>query len=282
MLPQPSDEMPASADQQQGSHVHPPHMRPAPMGSTTKDIVDEMSLEDDWLHDFYKECGREVTLAYTTLNQMKNWAIAIQAALIAAVVSLTRPTPGGAAGQVELAMLVAAVLAFLYTLRFFVRAILCYINLLRWNRLQSGIVALRLMKGLSATQSLEAEKRLIRDIQTFYHGWKATVPRAVQLVANLKLGFGLLLATPLLVMIYCAIVLPVSSLAVGFVAFGVGGTVIEAIDFFSNRYFDDPARSAMRRPTKEQVFPTPQSRKWYVWSWVVNLGISALLAWLVS
>ncbi len=40
------------------------------------------SFDDAWLHDFYKECGREATLAYTTLNQMKNWAMVIAAAAL--------------------------------------------------------------------------------------------------------------------------------------------------------------------------------------------------------
>jgi hypothetical protein len=241
-----------------------------------------LNFDDPWLHDFYKECGREVTLAYTTLNQMKNWAIVIQAAIIAAVVSLTRSSPDSG-GHSEVAVLVAAVLAFLFTVRFFVRAILCYINLLRWNRLQAGIVAVKLFKGEpSATQSSQAEKKLVSDIETYYHGWKSTIPRSVQLVANLKLGFGLLLATPLLVMMYCAIVVPVSPLAVGFVAFGFGGTAIEAVDFFTNGRFDDVKRSAKRKASKEEVFPTPRARQWYVWSWVANLGLSALLAWLAS
>lgn len=39
-------------------------------------------LDDKWIENFYKECGREVTLAYTTLNQMKNWAIVIAGALL--------------------------------------------------------------------------------------------------------------------------------------------------------------------------------------------------------
>ncbi len=46
---------------------------------------------DTWIEHFYKECGREVTLAYTTLNQMKNWAIAIVAAFVSALVTLGKP-----------------------------------------------------------------------------------------------------------------------------------------------------------------------------------------------
>src|SRR5947199_10747156 len=95
---------------------------------------DQPALDDAWLRDFYKECGREVTLAYTTLNQMKNWAIVVQAAIIASVASFGRAllqSPKNEADpDLSVAIVIGAVLAYLFTLRFFVRAILCYINLL--------------------------------------------------------------------------------------------------------------------------------------------------------
>ena len=57
-----------------------------------------------WLHDFYKECGREATLAYTTLNQMKNWAMVIAAAALSGLPfgskSSEYPTPIMFAGSV--------------------------------------------------------------------------------------------------------------------------------------------------------------------------------------
>ena len=102
------------------------------------------NLEDDWLHDFYKECGREVTLSYTTLNQMKNWAIVVQGTIIASVAGFGRSllTSGDTSTSREIgtAVVIGAVLAHLFTIRFMVRSMLCYINLLRWNVLQSAIV----------------------------------------------------------------------------------------------------------------------------------------------
>src|SRR6202035_267743 len=85
-------------------------------------------LDEAWLHDFYKECGREATLAYTTLNQMKNWAMVIAAAALSGLPfgskSSDYPTP---------IMFAGSVIVYTFVLRFFIRAILCYINLIRWN-----------------------------------------------------------------------------------------------------------------------------------------------------
>src|SRR5437899_12327207 len=92
---------------------------------------DQPALDDAWLRDFYKECGREITLAYTTLNQMKNWAMVIAGAVLSGLAF------GSAAGTYPTKpMFIGVVIAFAFTLRFFIRAILCYINLSRWNTLQ--------------------------------------------------------------------------------------------------------------------------------------------------
>jgi hypothetical protein len=39
-------------------------------------------------------------------------------------------------------------------------------------------------------------------IANYYHGWHATVGRANQLTSNLKLGFGLMIALPLLALMW--------------------------------------------------------------------------------
>src|SRR5712692_7160109 len=62
----------------QGSEGAPTvSIEPAPMSENEDNF-------EKWVENFYKECGRETTLAYTTLNQMKNWAMVIAAAFISA------------------------------------------------------------------------------------------------------------------------------------------------------------------------------------------------------
>lgn len=49
---------------------------------TVKETAPPPELDKAWVETFYRECGREVTLAYTTLNQMKNWAMTVVAAAL--------------------------------------------------------------------------------------------------------------------------------------------------------------------------------------------------------
>jgi hypothetical protein len=68
----------------------------------------------------------------------------VQGTIIAAVAAFIRSNPtGGADGStlpLAFPVVVGSVLAYVFTLRFFVRALLCYINLARWNTLQSAIL----------------------------------------------------------------------------------------------------------------------------------------------
>src|SRR5579863_6802608 len=121
-----------------------------------------VTLDEAWLHDFYKECGREATLAYTTLNQMKNWAMVVAAAALSGLPfgskSSEYPTP---------IMFAGVVVVYTFILRFFVRAILCYINLVRWNVLQSDCVELKLVQWpirVGATAEPE-EKKFLDHLQ---------------------------------------------------------------------------------------------------------------------
>src|SRR2546422_4438514 len=113
---------------------------PAPGPNLATPKLSSPPIDLDWLETFYKECGREVTLAYTTLNQMKNFAMIIAGAVLSGV-----SFGAGAQNYPSGPMFVGVVIAYAITLRFFVRAILCYINLIRWNRLQSKIVNFMLL-----------------------------------------------------------------------------------------------------------------------------------------
>src|SRR6202521_911884 len=98
-------------------------------------VVPQLIDDYKWLDSFYRECGRETTLAYTTLNQMKNWAMIVAAAALSGMPfgskSSDYPTP---------IMFAGAVIFYTFILRFFVRAMICYINLIRWNLLQARCV----------------------------------------------------------------------------------------------------------------------------------------------
>jgi hypothetical protein len=239
---------------------------------------------EKWIENFYKECGRETTLAYTTLNQMKNWAMVIAAAFISAIVTLGRPAEGEVKPTVLLGMYAAAVVAYVFNLRFFIRAVLCYINLIRWNRLQASIIATFLVPkptkiGEVLLTAQQARVQLQADIQDYYHDWRSPINRKTQIVQNLKLGFALVLALPLFFVIVWSVELWANWLVRGLAVFAVGSTLVELTDFFRSSFFDTPERNK-RRPTsrKIQVFPVPVSQGGYLLTWALNLIISSTVA----
>ncbi|HVT87738.1 MAG TPA: hypothetical protein VHD56_02715 [Tepidisphaeraceae bacterium] len=243
-------------------------------------MADELEISDDWLRDFYKECGREVTLSYTTLNQMKNWAIVVQGTIIAAVAAFGRSVyaTGTATAPKEIgtAIVVGAVLAHLFTIRFMIRSILCYINLLRWNILQAAIVQLKL--PLDASTDLVKRQAALREkIQQYYHDWASPIPRGAQIASCLKLGFGLLLALPTALVIWGAFAHWDVPWVRGLTVLAIAGTLIEFFDFLTSRFFDTPKRAAKRR-NKRPIFPAPSGTPGYIVLWVANVGVSS---WIV-
>lgn len=106
-------------------------------------ILPQLIDDDKWLDSFYRECGREVTLAYTTLNQMKNWAMVVAAAAIS---GLSFSSSAQQNQYPSLPMFVGTVVVYVFVLRFYIRAILCYTNLLKWNKLQADCLSLKLLQ----------------------------------------------------------------------------------------------------------------------------------------
>jgi hypothetical protein len=236
---------------------------------------------EGWLEHFYKECGREVTLAYTTLNQMKNWAVLIVAAVVSAVVAVQRTGLGQP--QNDVAVYIGALIAYVFTLRFFVRAVLCYINLVRWNNLQRSIVAYKIAHPASdnAKTFEQLKHELLEKIDQLYFGWHAPpqLTRATQLLANLKLGFGLLLALPLF---FAAVIgvrmLPFSFPVLGITVFAIGYTIVELLDFLYSRLFDTPEVYAKHKPRKENaIFPTPKLGTRYMVLSLINVLVSIVI-----
>jgi len=270
------------------SEPHRPDAQPPQAGTAISMLAaplgDDTSF-DKWIESFYKECGREVTLAYTTLNQVKNWGMAIVAAFISAIVTLGKPGDAGAlTPAARLGIYSAAVVAYVFNLRFFIRAILCYINLLRWNRLQSDIVAAYLIpKPLKPGKSLptrEQARAFLRDeITDYYHRWRATIDRKNQVFQNLKLGFALVLAFPLFFVIVWSVELWQLALVRGLAVFAAGTTLVELTDFSRSSYFDTPSRHASRsRGGRAKLFPVPVSQGGYLLTWSLTMLLSAVVA----
>jgi hypothetical protein len=233
------------------------------------------SLDEVWLHDFYKECGREVTLAYTTLNQMKNWAMVIAAAAVSGLAfgskSPEYPTP---------IMFAGSVIVYTFILRFFIRAIICYVNLVRWNRLQTDCVQAKLLPDKrTGKTSQDLMEKLRDDLQHYYFEWLSPISRKEQIFQNLKLGFYLLFGLSLFFLIWGAVVLWQQYLVKGLTTFAFLNTVLEATDFYRSNYFDDVRASEKRKVGKhDHVFPVPASRGGFMLGWILNIAVSTVVA----
>lgn len=229
-----------------------------------------------WVENLYKESGREITLAYTTLNQMKNWAIVIAGAILSGLAF------GSAAGNYpSRSMFVGVVIAFAFTLRFFIRAILCYINLSRWNSLQRDI--LHMMLSTNDAQSppqVDAGQvaKVSQLIEDLYFNWRSPIARANQVASNLKLGFSLLFALCLFFLVWGAVTLAGDHLVQGLLVFALGSTIVEFRDFFTSPFFDTKEAYDKRKKKAEGVFPRPRSEAAYIWSWVTVLVLSLLVS----
>jgi hypothetical protein len=239
---------------------------------------------DKWLDNFYRECGREVTLAYTTLNQMLNWAIAMVAASIAAAVAFTSGNTAGSAPSqpfsISVPVFIIAVIGYVFNLRFFIRAILCYINLIRWNTLQSAIVSYMLLPQNTGTHRnvltrTQRRNELVQHIQHYYYDWLSPLDRPSQLFQNLKLGFYLILALPFIFVVMGTLTLWSEPVVRGLTFFALGSTLVEFNDFAASRFFDTIQVSNRRKAANQpSMFPIPLARKSYFLFWILNLLIS--------
>jgi hypothetical protein len=233
---------------------------------------------DKWLDAFYRECGREITLAYTTLNQMKNWAMVVAAAAIS---GLSFSSSAQQNQYPNIPMFVGTVVVYVFVLRFYIRAILCYTNLLKWNKLQSDCLSLKLMQPARNKMSLDdLKKRLTEDINLHYYEFLPTVGRKTQLLANLKLGFILLFALTIFFLIWGIAGLWSSHLVRGLTVFAIGNSALEMYDFFTSRNFDDVNAWKSRRAKGKEygIFPVPQTRALFIYGWIINIAVSLVVA----
>ncbi|MGB9072143.1 MAG: hypothetical protein WCC22_05690 [Terriglobales bacterium] len=209
---------------------------------------------------------------------MKNWAMTVVAAVISGLAFGAKagdyPTPPMYAG---------AVIVYVLVLRFYVRAILCYTNLVRWNILQSDCIQLKLIPRLKETapSKTELKKKLASDIQDYYHEWLSPLSRKDQLSQNLKLAFYPLFAFTIFFVAWGGTRLWHDQFVKGLTVFAILTTVLEAADFFRSKYFDDPAARERKKQKKSriaEVFPVPQSGGGYLVGWILNVAISLIVA----
>lgn len=271
-------------DEFEKAKIPPSGLEPAPQAwnqhaGNEASEASRSPLDGTWVDTFYRECGREVTLAYTTLNQMKNWAMTVAAAALSGLAFGTR-----SANYPNKYMFVGVVIVYVFVLRFYIRAILCYINLSRWNRLQSDCVELKLLPRVKDNEPpqtpLALENRFREDLQNYYFRWLSPIDRKTQLLSNLKLGFGLIFALTIFFLLWGLFDLWQERMVKALLVFCIGTTIVEFNDFFKSTFFDTVTAFQKRKTWSKvhEIFPVPGSRGWYLASWILVIALSVTFA----
>jgi len=147
-------------------------------------------LERKWIKNFYKECGREVSLAYNVLNQSNNWGVTLLAAILAT----------GFIGAVEInnGQIIFhyptiihwfyIILAWIIMVRFFVRSALGLVNMYRWNTLiQASINILSLPKDDPYLKNYKIE--FAKKFDAYFIKWKSPIKKRFLIWRNLVLMY---------------------------------------------------------------------------------------------
>lgn len=161
------------------------------MGSVPKYLEPDRRFIDT----YYRECGREVTLAYTVLNQTNTWAITLFVALVGAAASQLVLVDKDASAFRILSpshpQWLMAIVCWGAMLRFFQRSNLALANMYRWNALMGTAMQFSILPD-NAKKELRAQLSadLVEKIQELHVEFKAPLPLMTIVVNNLKLMYG--------------------------------------------------------------------------------------------
>jgi hypothetical protein len=101
------------------------------------------TIDRKFLDTFYRECGREVTLAYTVLNQTNTWAITFFAAVLgSSLIGLVKKDVVSSNYSFDYPNQyhwLYLILAWGLLLRFLQRSALALSNMYRWNELATAV-----------------------------------------------------------------------------------------------------------------------------------------------
>jgi hypothetical protein len=197
---------------------------------------------DTWVARFYAECGREISLSMNTLHTLNSWAVTVILALLSTL-AVIRHFPN----VISYGLLI---LGASLVLRFFIRSLLAYTNLERFNRLQSA--ALMLLR--SPDPDADDVARFDEVLDRLYYQWACPLPKWRLVWSNAKLaGFSYLFAALALVTVWTGLALrnlwQAQLLSLGGLAIVLG----EAYLFFRAPYFRH-----VPSPTQETFGPRPE------------------------
>jgi hypothetical protein len=149
------------------------------------------TIDRKFLDTFYRECGREVTLAYTVLNQTNTWAITFFAAVIgSSLVGLVKKdSPGSYSFDYPNPFhWLYLILAWGLLLRFIQRSALALSNMYRWNKLAASVWEVAALPERHPLQP-ELNDALVLLVDELMIRWRDPHPRGFVLWGTLKLMY---------------------------------------------------------------------------------------------
>jgi hypothetical protein len=147
-------------------------------------------MEKQWIESFYKECGREVSLAYNVLNQTNTWGVTLgSAVLTAGLLGAIKVGEGNIYfNYPNIYQWYFVIVAWIIMLRFFVRSALGLANMYRWNFLiKASTKVLSLPEGHMARPIFL--QHLCDAIDAYFYSWKSPIKRAKLFWENLRLMY---------------------------------------------------------------------------------------------
>ena len=196
-------------------------------------------MERDWLKSFYKECGREVSLAYDVLNQTNNWAITLIIAVLATgfigsirfdnndTLKFVYPT---------IYHWTFIIVAWVINMRFFVRSALALVNMYRWNTLINSTMKVLSLPENHPSSSIFKDN-LSKKIESYYFKWNSPIKTRKLFWENLRLIYLWLFLIIIALFIIGLILLEKNLFYFIGLGFFIAATAYEVINFLFYRAF---------------------------------------------
>jgi hypothetical protein len=145
-------------------------------------------MNRSWVEEFYKECGREVSLAYNTFNHTNNWGITLATGIVAIVFIAAIKSVGGEITIIypNLAYWLVVVVAWVIMTRFFIRSCLALVNMYRWNTLIYAASKILSLPDEHPHLSLY-ERNFIKKVKAYFYDWRSPIPKKKLLWECLRL-----------------------------------------------------------------------------------------------
>jgi len=212
-----------------------------------------MKGKEEFIENYYDQCGREISLAMATMDSNQNWTITIVSAIIVGIILR--------GFQPDIWTWSLLIIGLALTIRYFVRSCLAYANLIRWNKIRNKINDLFLFTETDL-KKIGKLKEVIATIKKYDVEWLLPLPKRKIISSNLKYGYYYAFISLSLMLIYNAYAVyedtgfigpkAMQIFAIGFL--GLLVVLYEIRGFFDSPYFKyKPPESSTSQSNRKKI-----------------------------